>query len=146
LTKKWLPGMLALTMSKPAATACSIGALTGMAFGSYDVFSSEDTLGAGNIQVTCDQPFSISLSAGANSNNYRTRRMAGPNGSYLFYNLYSDVDHLSLWGDSTDPSQMVHGKGTGQAESFDVYGVIGHGQTAASVGTYGDSILVLVTF
>ena len=127
-----------------AAAACSVRIPLGLAFGTYDVFSPQDRLGAGSIEVTCDQPFSITMSAGANSNDYRARRMLGPSG-YLAYNLYSDVNRLTLWVDSSDSTHAVSGSGTGLAESFDVYGLIPAGQNA-SVVTYTDSVLVLVTF
>jgi spore coat protein U-like protein len=116
----------------------------GLAFGPYDVFSSQDRLGAGSITVTCDQAFSIALGAGANSNDYHARRLLGPSG-YLAYNLYSDVNRVTVWADSSDPTHTVSGAGTSQAQSFVVYGLIPAGQNVP-VGTYSDSILVLVTF
>jgi spore coat protein U-like protein len=70
--------------------------------------------------------------------------MLGPSG-YLSYNLYNDVNHSALWVDSSEPAHAVAGQGTGHAETFDVHGLIAAGQNV-SVGTYGDSVLVLVTF
>jgi spore coat protein U-like protein len=139
----WI-GLLAMVLSNIGAAACSVRAPSGVAFGSYNVFSMQDTLSAGSVEVTCDQPFSITLNAGANSNDYHARRMLGPSG-YLSYNLYSNVTHTAVWVDSSDLAHAVAGQGTGQVETFNVYGLIPAGQNV-SVGTYSDSILVLVTF
>jgi spore coat protein U-like protein len=142
-TAIWI-GPLAAALCNISVAACSVRIPLGLAFGTYDVFSSQDRLGAGSIEVTCDQPFAITLSAGTNSNDYHARRMLGPSG-YLSYNLYSDTTRLAVWVDSSDPTHAVSGSGTGQAQSFDVYGRIPAGQNV-SVGTYSDSVLVLVTF
>src|SRR5690349_15034472 len=92
----WL-GLLAMALSNIGVAACSVRVPLGVAFGTYDVFSTQPGISAGSVEVTCDQPFSITLSAGANSSDYHARRMLGPGGYFLSYNLYSDVNHTALW-------------------------------------------------
>jgi spore coat protein U-like protein len=63
--------------------------------------------------------------------------------SSLFYNLFTDPSHLSIWGDGSPGTSLVSFSGTSGSRT--IYGRIPAGQNV-SVGTYGDTITVTLTF
>jgi spore coat protein U-like protein len=131
-----------LALSVPAhAASCSVSGV-GIAFGSYDVFNSVDTDSTGSVTVSCHSgaSYSIALSAGAGT--FASRFMTGAAGQ-LRYNLFTDAQRLTVWGDGTSGSTTVSGTGTGG--SYTVYGRIPALQNAPA-GSYSDTITVTVTY
>lgn len=124
-----------------AHAGCSVNAI-GLNFGEYDPFRAEPTDIATSLGVTCDTEtsYEISLSSGLGAFSARTM-LSGPN--LLYYNLFADPAHLTLWGDGSPGTATVSGQGLGG--SYTVYGRISPAQNA-HVGTYGDTITVTVTF
>lgn len=139
---RWiLPGLLLIATSVGRASQCSV-AVVGVTFGNYDVFSSQDTDVAGTITVSCQSAstYSISLSPGVGS--LVARRMT--NGvNQLAYNLFTDPQRLTIWGDGSAGTTTVNATGTGA--SYTVFGRIPAGQNAY-VGSYSDTIIVTVTY
>ena len=139
---RWiLPGLLLIATSVGRAAQCSV-AVVGVTFGNYDVFSSQDTDVAGTITVSCQSAstYSISLSPGVGS--LVARRMT--NGvNQLAYNLFTDPQRLTIWGDGSAGTTTVNATGTGA--SYTVFGRIPAGQNAY-VGSYSDTIIVTVTY
>lgn len=115
---------------------------TGVVFGGYDIFGIVPLDGVGTITVACVPlaSFTVSLSPGGGS--YSQRRMSG-NGDTLDYNLYTNASRSVVWGDGTAGTATVGGSGV--EVLLNVYGRIPDGQNPKS-GTYGDTIIVTVSF
>jgi spore coat protein U-like protein len=137
-----LTGVAGLAISAGAGAAnCNVSAI-GVAFGSYNVFSSTATDITGSVSVTCNRttPYTIALSTG--SGTYSSRSLK--NGTnVLSYNLFVDVTRLTIWGDGSGGTQTVSGSSTNA--TFTVYGRIAARQNV-KVGAYTDSITVTVTY
>lgn len=82
---------------------CNVNA-TGVAFGSYDVFSNLPTDATGTISVDCNIPsqnphaplsVTISLSPG-NSGSFAPRSMQSAGADTLNYNLYTDASMSAI--------------------------------------------------
>ena len=138
----WLPALLALVAQTAHGAHCSASAV-GVAFGTYNVFNTADLNSTGSVTVNCNQSsttFSIALSAGAGT--FASRALK--NGTaVLSYNLFTDAQRLTIWGDGTAGTVTVSGSGT--SASFTVYGKIPARQNV-SAGSYGDTIVVTVTY
>jgi spore coat protein U-like protein len=143
---KWCLPTLALLsgliLSAPALAASCTVSTVGVAFGSYDVFSSVDTDSTGTVIVSCHSiaSYKISLSAGAGT--FTSRLMAGE-AAQLHYNLFIDPQRLTVWGDGTSGTATVSARGTGG--SYPVYGRIPALQNVPA-GSYSDTLTVTVTY
>jgi spore coat protein U-like protein len=136
-----LSGLLVVATSVAGAAQCSLTAV-GVAFGSYDVFSTQDTDVAGTITVSCQSASTYSISLSPGSGSLLARRLT--NGSNLLaYNLFTDPQRLTIWGDGSQGTVTVNGSGTGA--SYTVYGRIPAAQNVY-VGSYSDTIVVTVTY
>lgn len=134
--------LLVLSALPGAARAeCSLN-VVGLAFGNYDPFGASHTDITGSVSVTCDSETSVQLSLSAGSGPFAARQMTSGS-DVLFYNLFTDPARLSIWGDGSPGTSLVSFSGT--AGSQTIYGRIPAGQNA-SVGTYGDTITVTLTF
>lgn len=138
-------------VSATVAPNCLISA-GDLAFGNYfgDPDAPVNVDASANISVRCSKnaAFSLALSGGSNGT-IAQRLMAGPGGDTLQYNLFSDANRTTLWGDGTTGS-TVDGTGTGMANTLTktVYGRLpdnAHNQ-AAGVGAYTDTVTVTVTY
>ena len=138
----WLLSVLLLVATSVAHGApCTLSAL-GLTFGNYDVFNSADTDVAGTITVSCQSATSYSISLSTGSGSLLARRLT--NGPYqLAYNLFTDPQRVTIWGDGTSGTTTVSGSGTGG--SYPVYGRIPAAQNAY-VGSYSDTIVITVTY
>jgi spore coat protein U-like protein len=124
-----------------AAAECSLN-IIGLTFGGYDPFSATDTDITGSVSVTCDTETSVQLSLSAGFGPFTARQMKNGN-STLFYNLFTDPSHFSIWGDGSPGTSRVGFSGTAGAQT--IYGRIPARQNV-SVGTYADTITVTLTF
>ena len=133
---------LFLALTSPALPAdCTVSAQS-VAFGSYDVFSAQALDGTGNISVNClpSAGYSLALSTGGGS--YNQRQMASAD-DVLNYNLYTSASRSTVWGDGTGGTGTVGG--SAESANHTVYGRIPAGQNRKA-GSYGDTIIVTVTF
>lgn len=141
-----LMGAIAAILLCPAvgAAQCMVS-VTGLAFGTYDVFSASPTDSAGTITVECaaGTGYSVALSPGV-SGSYVSRTMID-GGRSLQYGLYLDSARSVSWGDGSGGSATVSGTGSGAQIHHTVYGRIPARQNAR-VGSYADSITVTVAF
>jgi spore coat protein U-like protein len=141
LLRSFLIASFMLAASVTQAAQCTLTAV-GVSFGNYDVFSGLDTDVTGAVTVSCQSAsmYSISLSPGFGS--FAARRLT--NGSYqLGYNLFTDPQRLTIWGDGSGGTATVSGSGTGG--TYTVFGRVPAGQNAY-VGSYNDMIVVTVTY
>jgi len=146
----WIGGMsvvlVGLSSTGAEAATCAARA-TGVIFDAYDPLNghSNDT-GVGSVEVECDSAanYTIALDRGINPGPAGERRMTGPGGKPLSYNLYTDVGFYLVWGDgSSGASNTV--AGSAARSSFPVYGRIPADQQV-SPGNYSDRVVVTISF
>jgi spore coat protein U-like protein len=100
--------LLAAAPLANAATVCRITALSGLAFGSYDILAAAPTDTQANIGVTCDRdggPQNVTVEMGLDAGgggSVSARRMTLIGGSdTLSYGLFSDIGRSSVWGSTS---------------------------------------------
>ena len=127
--------------------SCTVDA-TPLAFGNYNGISGAVLDGVSTISPICTvgTSYVISLDCGMGSGAWVTsRKLSGPGGATLSYGIFTDVTHMTAWGDGTGVSVVRADTGTGTARPLNVYGSIPAGQSVA-VGSYSDTITVTVTY
>jgi spore coat protein U-like protein len=103
------------------------------------------------VRCTNGTGFSIALSPG-NTGSYTGRRMVGPGGSFLVYNLYTSDSYAAVWGDDTGDTDLVGGTGAGMALANEltrtVYGrlLATDNQGPVEAGAYSDTIVATITY
>lgn len=121
--------------------ACAISA-SGLIFDTYSPFKDSPEDSVGEIVVDCDTATSYTLILEPGNGSYQNRHLSGPQ-DLLYYNLYIDVNRITVWGDGTGDTAV--GGGSQQYESHAVYGRIESGQNVRP-GSYQDSIVVRVEY
>jgi spore coat protein U-like protein len=141
LLVSWLIVAFALTAQQ--GHACTLN-VTGMNFGSYDVFSNSALDTTGNIDVNCPigVGYSMALTAGGGTH---TQRVMNSGAHRLNYNLYTAANRAVVWGDATSGTVKVNGTGIGVNVNHAVYGRIPALQNVHA-GSYSDIIIVELTF
>jgi spore coat protein U-like protein len=129
---------LLLGVPTAAAAGCNVSP-QGVSFGDYDPLGHSAVDGVGNVNVTCDEQTSFTVSLGAGNGTVADRRMTGAP-SELTYNLYKDVSRLLVWGDG---GGGVSSNGTNV--DLTVYGRIPGAQNVRP-DVYADSVTVTVAF
>jgi hypothetical protein len=88
--------------------ACTIN-ITGVNFGSYDVFSNAASDSTGNIDVNCPSGVGYTIGLSAGNGSYEQRGMS--NGTHtLNYNLYTAANREFVWEDATTSGATVSGQ------------------------------------
>ncbi|MCO5064513.1 MAG: spore coat U domain-containing protein [Rhizobiaceae bacterium] len=115
---------------------------TDVNFGSVSSLSSTIN-GQGSLSIKCTPTttYRIRLLNGQNYSGGKRRMRL--NSQYVQYELYSDVQRTSRWGNND--SQDVSATGTGFNQSFPVYGQV-PAQTTPNFGTYTDIVVVNVIY
>ena len=134
---------LALALTAQQGHACTLN-VTGVNFGSYDVFSNSALDTTGNIDVNCPSGvgYSMALTAGGGTH---TQRVMNSGAHRLNYNLYTAANRAVVWGDATSGTVTVNGTGIGVSVNHAVYGRIPARQNVRA-GSYSDIIIVELTF
>ncbi len=129
--------------------ACTVS-VTGVAFGSYNVFSSAPATSTGSVSYTCGfweylfkLPISISISSGQ-SGTTNTRKMR-KGSETLTYNLFMEASASTVWGDGNSGTDTFTTRATPDAPVVTMYGVVPAGQDV-SAGAYSDTVTVTVLF
>ena len=138
----WLTA-LAFALTAQQGHACTLN-VTGVNFGSYDVFSNSALDTTGNIDVNCPSGigYSMVLSTGGGTHMQRVMN----SGAYtLNYNLYTAANRAVIWGDATGGTVKVNGSGIGVSVNHGVYGRIPALQNVHT-GSYSDIINVTLIF
>ena len=141
LLVSWLIVAFALTAQQ--GHACTLN-VTGVNFGSYDVFNNSALDTTGNIDVNCPRGvgYSMALTAGGGTH---TQRVMNSGAHRLNYNLYTAANRAVVWGDATSGTVTVNGTGIGGSVNHAVYGRIPALQNVHA-GSYSDIIIVELTF
>lgn len=143
-----------LAVSADVQPSCIV-TTSAVAFGSYDPLATHTAGnpldGAGSVTITCASGLPVTIRLGQSSpavagstDASPTRAMTGPTATdKLSYNLYTDLAHTDVWGNTT--ASGVADTGTGAADVTPIYGLIPGGQNVAS-GLYNDTVVAAVDF
>lgn len=137
-----------LTSALPSSGGGCTVSSSGVAFGSYSVFSGADTNTTGTISYTCTLPVNppvIALGQGSAST-FFPRALAGAQGS-LRYNLYLDAACTTIWGDGSSGTSTYQAAAPANGQNYNVmlYGRVPARQSLQA-GTYSDSIVITISF
>jgi len=146
-----------LDISATVPPNCVFGTNTNITFGAYDPIDTNATSGSdltdsGEIKYTCTYGISpyITLNQGNNpgtnsSNESPKRRLKkGSENAYLSYNIYTDVDRTTVWGNTGTTG--TSGTGNGIEQTVTLYGKIAKGQNVP-VGTgYTDTVTATISY
>jgi spore coat protein U-like protein len=130
---------------------CSFVTVTGVAFGSYNVFAANPLDSTGTIGFQCNPGAAgstvvVTLSTGSSGSFTRRRMLSGSD--ELGYNLYLDAARTTIWGDGSGGSSSftVNLPADGWTTiTQSVYGRAPARQDAAS-GLYSDTITVTMNW
>ena len=138
----WLVA-LAFALTAQQGHACTLN-VTGVNFGSYDVFSNSALDSTGNIDVNCPigVGYSMALTTGGGTH---TQRVMSSGAHRLNYNLYTAANRAIVWGDAISGTVKVNGTGIGVSVNHGVYGRIPALQNVHA-GSYSDIVIVEVVF
>ncbi|WP_293780099.1 spore coat U domain-containing protein [uncultured Oxalicibacterium sp.] len=158
--KKWIvASLLAVGATQAAALCispvctCSVSA-TSIAFGSYNPLGGALQDANGSVTFSCSGaaglliPYSIAINAGSGTMTGRLMKNGTRN---LAYNIYSNSNYSTIWGDGTSGAPTISGTivlnvlGTLSLTST-MYGRIAAGQNTLVPGTYQDTLTVTVTY
>ncbi len=132
--------LLIVPCAKAQLFTCSVSS-PAVNFGNYS--GTQVTPGATPVSVSCPLLFSynIGLNAGTGAGaTTTTRKMTGPSGATLNYQLFQNASHTTNWG-NTVGTDTVSGTGSGLAQTLNIYPLLPTGQNNVP-GTYIDTITV----
>jgi spore coat protein U-like protein len=98
------------------------------------------------LRATCtpNTTYNIGLNEGTSPGATVTQRKMVAGAQVLNYQLYSDANHSTIWGNTTG-TDTVTGVGTGLTQDHTVFGSIPASQIIAE-GDYGDTITVRIYY
>ena len=141
--------LLAFARRADGALSCSFDSVTGVNFGSYDVFNASPTKATGSITFRCTGSggtnlMTMSFSTGSGTFANRTL-ISGAN--TLRYNLYLDPGNTQIWGDGSSGTFIcpIDPSSSGR-RTVTVYGTIPAGQDVGVGPSYSDTITVTMNF
>ena len=129
--------------ASPASACTALSAGGGVVFGTYLGLVLNNN-GSGQVNCTNGVHYEITAGAGTSAGaTVTTRKMSGPSGAKLSYNLTKDLPHTQNWGNTVDVDS-IPGFGTGAAQAFSFFATLPAGQ-APRPGSYSDTVAILVT-
>ena len=139
---------VAALVPRTADAACRVSVSSGVSFGTYNVFAGSALDSTGQFTWRCDfftfPTVRITLTKGASSTYLPRHMVSGAN--TLGYNLYRDSARTSIWGDETEGTQAYYQQYRGWGTyTLSIYGRVPAGQDAA-VGSYSDTVTVVINF
>lgn len=139
------PSTLSFTATATVPASCSINFAGAMDFGSIYATETGQIDRNSAISLTCTRgtAWRMGLNNGVNASGDQ-RRMSGPNGQFIAYDLYRNPERWSRWGNTLNVDTAA-GTGTGQAQQVNVYGRL-ENQWLSQAGSYADTITVTVTY
>jgi spore coat protein U-like protein len=130
-----------------AANSCTATA-TSLALGSYTPGAGAAAASA-TITVTCNSGAFFAVGASPGNSGNQNQRLLTSGTNSVQYNLYTAINHATIWGDGTGSTGILSGTSTGSPYVLPYYGLLPDNafNQAAVPGTgYSDSILVVVSF
>jgi spore coat protein U-like protein len=141
--------LFALAPRADGQLTCTFSSVSGVNFGSYDVFSASPKTATGTISYSCRRVsgvhfMTMDLSAGS-SGTFANRTLRS-GGNVLNYNLYPNAVNNPVWGNGTGTTyNYVVDPVDRNVHALTVYGTIPPGQNVG-VGSYTDTITVTMNF
>jgi len=136
-------------MTTRAFADCTV-TTTPVSFGNYDTFLATPLDTTGTITVACDNPpgpppdVTISISTSSSSGVFIPRQMKHTTRPDLLnYNLYTQQNRTTVWGDGTGGTSSVIIKGT-KRKKVTIYATIPQQQNVPA-GPYTDSLTITIT-
>ena len=132
------------------AAICSWQTVSGVAFGTYNVFCATPTDSTSTITFKCNGVNAIDVAvvdlSRGNSSSFSPRYMLRTT-EQLTYNLYMDSSRTSIWGDGTSGTSHYSNANppNNTNVTLTIYGRITAGQDV-TIGSYTDSITATLTF
>ncbi len=130
-------------ISGSVAATCALSTST-LGFGTYSPSTNLDSSAVITVNCSSGSAYSVSVDGGQNLSG-GFRRLAGPGGSFLNYQLFKDAARTSAWGDGTGLGAKLDGTGNGSNQSLPVYGRIPASQNVRA-GSYSDVVQVTVEY
>ncbi|HEX6141238.1 MAG TPA: spore coat U domain-containing protein [Geminicoccaceae bacterium] len=134
------PGLLGLGPLRAAECDVSVSFID---FGRVDPEDGGEV--TGEVAVLCEGPTRFRLALSPGMGDFQERRMRGPDGRSLRYNIYLDPARRTVWGDGlTAGTGRLVGRNDGRRHTIlAVYGRVARGQRMVA-GQYADSLVVAV--
>jgi len=127
----------------PAAEAACTLSWTALNFGTY-TGTLQTSVSTGTVNCTSGSGYTIGLNAGTGVGaTTTTRKMTGPGGATLNYQIFQNSARTVNWGNTTG-TDTVSGTGTGSNQTINVYAQVLAGQSLGP-GTYTDTISTATT-
>lgn len=140
------PSQFPFTVNGSVPNTCTLTPkpVPDLAFGNVPglITANVDRTTAIGLVCTGRTAWQIGLNNGLNASG-TVRRMRNAGGQFVSYELYRDSPRSLRWG-NTLGSDTLTGTGSGTAQSLTVYGRVA--PQTPNVGTYGDTIVVTVTY
>jgi outer membrane usher protein len=125
-------------LAAPGARAACTITWTNLSFGTYTGTLLTGT-SYGTVRCSLGQQWTIGLNAGSGAGATETvRKMTGPGGVELSYQIFQDAARTINWGDTQNVDEVT-GTGTGFNQTVNVYAQVLTGQYVTP-GTYTDTI------
>ncbi|MBJ6980467.1 spore coat protein U domain-containing protein [Luteimonas sp. MC1572] len=132
-------------VSATFANTCRITTATDLDFGAVTALAgNRDQTSTIQLQCPTGTPWRLGLDDGNHAVG-TTRRMAGPNGSHLRYELYRDPQRTQRWGGKAIATDNSIGAGTNATQSLTVYGRV-PAQPTPVPGSYADTVTITLTY
>ena len=126
------------------ANTCFVSAATDMDFGAVaSLAGNRDQTSTISLRCPNNTEYQVALNYGNYSTGGTNRRMLGPGGNYINYQLYRNAARTQVWGNST--SNDVEGDGNNAIQTLTVYGRV-PAQAVGSAGTYSDTVTITLTY
>lgn len=126
------------------ANACRITTATDLDFGAVAALTgNRDQTSTIQLQCPAGTAWRVGLDNGLHAVG-DTRRMAGPGGNHLAYELYRDPQRTQRWG-NTPGADTSDGTGDDGSQSLTVHGRV-PAQPSPVPGSYSDTVTVTLTF
>jgi spore coat protein U-like protein len=132
---------LAAAHAGPALADCQVS-VNLVAFGIVEL--DRQSTGTGRVVVSCDAATSFEVAIAGEGGG--ARRMSGPDGGRLAYDLYQDAAHAVRWGDGRGSGAARPGNAAADAAAnLTIYGVVPR-QNGVPAGVYFDQLQVTLSF
>ncbi len=138
-----------LYVSATVSSSCAVGS-SSLNFNDATGVTVIDQTATGAITVNCANGVAYNVDFSGDLGPYRTLKGASNSSNKLYYNLYQDSGHTTLWG--TDLTGIGNASpvltGTGATQSIPVYGLMPKSlnTTPPAVDSYSEAVTILVTY
>jgi spore coat protein U-like protein len=136
-----------LTPSAASAQNCSISAVTGVAFGNYNVYAAAALDSAGSVSVRCLLALTVQVQLNSGMHGTFAARAMDSGAGLLTYNLYTTAARTVVWGDGSQSTSFITLVLSllNLSQNVPIYGRIGAQQNVA-VGSYTDTVTITIIF